>query len=137
MSWREYLNLGTLFMGNKSVEAKTFDVVATIGAEAANVIDVAVQLNDTEGVALSEVGVVDFYLSSDALGEVPVAATTSLAAGAAGAVLEFIANTAGKLITDDVGLVNLAIGDVGVATYYLIIELPMGGKKIIGPITFA
>ena len=60
MGWRETLNIGQLFLGNKSIQVKAFQVVMTVGTEAANAIDVAVQLNDPEGKALSEVGVVDF-----------------------------------------------------------------------------
>ena len=140
MSWRETLNIGKLFLGNKSIQVKAFQVVMTVGAEAANAIDVAVQLNDPEGKALSEVGVVDFYLSDDAAGIIPTAAVPDggIAVGAAGGVIETLADAAGKLITDANGLVNLVIDDVtGTPTWYLVIVSPDGNLTISDAITFA
>jgi len=140
MSWRENLNVGKLFLGNKSVEVKSYDVVMTVGTEATNAIDVAVQLNDAEGKALSEVGIVDFYLSDDAAGIIPTAAVPDggIAVGAAGGVIETVTDAAGKLISDATGLVNLVITDTtGTPTWYLVLVLPCGGLKISSAITFA
>jgi len=112
----------------------------TVGAEAGNAIDVAVQLNDPEGKALSEVGVVDFYLSDDAAGIIPTAAVPDggIAVGAAGGVIETLADAAGKLITDADGLVNLVIDDTtGTPTWYLVIVSPDGNLTISDAITFA
>jgi len=138
MSWRETLNLGELFMGNKSVQAKTYDVVMTVGTEAVDAIDVAVQLNTPEGKALSEIGVVDFYLSTDAVGAIPATTvpTGGLAAGAAGKTIESIVSLSGNLISNAAGLVNVVITDVGTPTFYLVIVLPMGGLVISDAITF-
>jgi len=130
MSWREILNVGKLFLGNLSIELKAYNVVMTVGTEAGNVIDVAVQLNDAEGNALTEVGVVDWYLSDDAAGIIPTAAAPDggVAVGAAGGVIETVAAVAGKLITDADGLVNLVITDAtGTPTWYLVIVPPTGG----------
>ena len=91
MSWREYLNVGQLFLGNKSVPVKSYDVEFTVGAEAADVINVAIQLNDPEGKALSEVGVCDFYLADDAAGLTPstVAPAGGIAIGTDGALVAY------------------------------------------------
>lgn len=141
MSWRENLSIGQLFIGNAEVQAKTYKAVMTVGTEAANAIDVAVQLNDplTEK-ALSEVGIVDFYLSDDAAGIIPTAAVPDggIAVGAAGGVIETVTDAAGKLISDATGLVNLVISDVtGTPTWYLVLVLPMGGLVVSDAITFA
>ena len=140
MSWREILNIGKLFLGNLSVELKALSVVMTVNVEAADQIIVDVQLNDAEGNALEEIGVVDFYLSDDAAGAVPTAAVPDggVAVGTAGGMLETVADAAGKLISDATGLVNVEIDDtVGTPTWYLVIVLPTGGLVISDAITFA
>lgn len=140
MSWREYLNVGQLVLGNKAVPVKGYDVVMTVGAEAGNVIDVAVQLNGPDGKALTEVGVVDFYLADDAAGIIPTAAVPDggIAVGAAGGMIETLADAAGKLISDATGLVNVAIDDAtGTPTWYLVIVTPNGEVVISDAITFA
>ncbi len=138
MSWRETLNVGQLFMGNKSVQAKTYDVDFTVGAEAANVINVAVQLNDPEGTALSEVGVQDFYLSTDAAGLIPVTTAPSggIAIGTDGKLIETVAAITGVILSDAVGKVDIDITEVGVFTFYLVLRLPMGGLAISSAIAF-
>ena len=140
MSWRETLNLGKVFLGDLSILVKAYNVVMTVGVEATNAIDVAVQLNDPHGKALSEVGVVDFYLSDDAAGIIPTAAVPDggIAVGAAGGVIETLADAAGKLISDADGLVNLVITDTtGTPTWYLVIVSPDGNLTISDAITFA
>ncbi len=138
MSWRETLNVGQLFMGNKSVQAKTYDVDFTVGAEAANVINVAVQLNDPEGTALSEVGVQDFYLSTDAAGLIPVTTAPSggIAIGTDGKLIETVAAITGVILSDAVGKADIDITEVGVFTFYLVLRLPMGGLAISSAIAF-
>jgi len=140
MSWREYLGIGQLVRGDKSIECPAYDVVMTVGTEAGNAIDVAVQLNDHNGKALEVVGVVDFYLSDDAAGAVPTAAVPDggIAVGAAGKMLETVTDAAGKLISDAAGLVNVVISDTtGTPTFYLVIIPPTGGMIISDAITFA
>lgn len=140
MSWRENLGIGVLTRGNKEIEVPAYDVQVTVGTEAGNAIDVAVQLNDHDGEALKKVGVVDFYLSDDAAGIIPTVAVPDggIAVGAAGGVIETLADAAGKLISDAAGLVNLVISDTtGTPTWYLVIVPPTGGLIISDAITFA
>ena len=139
MSWREVLNVGQLFFGNKSVQAKTYDVQFTVGTEAANVINVAVQLNTPEGVALDEVGVLDFYLADDAAGLTPsaVAPTGGIAIGTDGALIETVANLSGTMISEADGDIDIDVTDTGTPTFYLVCRLPMGGLAISPAITFA
>ncbi len=139
MSWRELLNVGKLFLGNESIEVKTYDVRFTVGAEAADVINVAVQLNDPEGTALAEVGVLDFYLATDAAGLNPVTTAPSggIAIGTDGALIESVANIAGTMISEVDGDIDIDITEVGIFTFYLVARLPCGGLAISSAITFA
>lgn len=139
MSWREYLNVGQLFLGNKSVPVKSYDVVMTVGTEAANVINVAIQLNDPEGVALNEVGVLDFYLANDAAGLTPstVAPSVGIAIGTDGALIETVANLSGTMVSEADGDIDIDIEDAGTPTFYLVARLPCGGLVISDAITFA
>ena len=139
MSWREHLNVGQLFLGNKSIQIKTYDVEMTVGAEAANVINVAIQLNDPEGKALSEVGVVDWYFAADAAGLTPltVAHDGGTAIGTDGALIETVADLSGKMVSEADGDIDIDITDAGAFTAYLVIILPCGGLVISDVITHA
>jgi hypothetical protein len=139
MSWREYLNVGQLFLGNKSIPVKSYDVEFTVGTEAANVINVAIQLNDPEGKALEEVGVLDFYLADDAAGLTPstTAPTGGIAIGTDGALIESVDNLSGTMISEADGDIDIDITDTGTPTFYLVCRLPSGGLAISPAITFA
>lgn len=120
--------------GNTLVGGATF----SIGAEAGNAITVGVQLTDGAGNDLAAVTAVHFYLSGNSGGDGAVAAATSLAAGTDGAMIEYVSNSAGLLISEADGDVDVAIGDAsGAATYYLVIVLPSGGLVVSDAITFA
>ena len=110
----------------------------TIGAEAANVINVAIQLQDGAGNDLATSAAVGFYLSDEAAGTTIVAAATSLAIGTDGVAIENISNSAGMLISEADGDIDLNIGDnSGAATYYLVLIMPSGRLVISDAITFA
>ncbi len=110
----------------------------TIGAEAGNAITVAVQLKDAAGNDMATRSAVGFYLSADANGDSTAVAATSLAAGTDGVMQEFIANSAGRLISEADGDIDVAIGDAsGVATYYLVLVMPNGSLSVSSAITFA
>lgn len=116
-----------------------FDATFVIGAESGgNVINVAIQLLDADGNDLATRAAVYFYLSDDADGDTVVAATTSLAIGTDGVAIEFVSNSAGLLISEADGDIDLNIGDAGgAATYYLVLVLPNGLLKVSSVITFA
>lgn len=140
MSWREYLSVGQLFLGNKSVPVKSYDVEFTVGTEAADVINVAIQLNDPEGSALTEVGVLDFYLADDAAGLTPstTAPAGGIAIGTDGALIETVANLSGTMISEVDGDIDINITNATTTpTFYLVLRLPCGGLAISGAITFA
>lgn len=138
MSWREYLNVGQLFLGNKSVPVKSYDVVITVGADAGTTVAVDIQLNDPEGNALAEVGVVDWYLSDSAngVGVATTAPSGGIAIGTDGELVEVVADKVGTLISEIDGHSDLVVTEAGAATWYLVVRLPAGGLVISDPITF-
>jgi hypothetical protein len=122
---------------NKLVNAP-FDATFVIGAEANDVINVGIQLLDADGNDLATRAAVHFYLSDDADGDTVVAAATSLAIGTDGVAIETVSNSAGLLISEADGDIDLNIGDAsGAATYYLVLILPNGLLKVSSVITFA
>lgn len=92
---------------------------ASVGDESSNAITVSFQLYDADGDELSEAGVVGYYTTSDAAGQVPHAAQTSIAAGTDGAVLEATSATAGVAISEADGDLDLVVTDTGTSTVYL------------------
>jgi hypothetical protein len=114
-----------------------FDASFVIAAEDANTITVSIQLLDADGTALATRAAVGFYLSADANGDAVAVAATSLAAGTDGNMQEFIANSAGRLVSEADGDIDVVVGDAsGAATYYLILILPNGLLKASAAITF-
>lgn len=139
MAWRENLNVGELTLGNNAVPVKGYGVVFTVGAEATNVINVAIQVNDQQGTAITEVATFDFYLADDAAGLTPsvTAPTVGTSIGTDGALIESVANLSGKMITEADGDIDIDIEDAGTPTFYLVVVLPTGGLAISDAITFA
>lgn len=140
MSWRNYLSVGKLVFGNESLAMKPVQVVMTVGAEAADVINVAIQLNDEEGKALEEVTALDFYLADDAAGLTPSASAPAggIAIGTDGALIETVANLSGTMISEADGDIDIDITNATTTpTFYLVVRLPQGGLAISDAITFA
>ena len=130
----------TYFPNGLSVSGFTApaDATFTIGTEAGNVINVAVQLKDGAGDDIATRAAVQFYLSDDADGDTIVAAATSLAIGTDGVAIENISNSAGLLISEADGDIDINIGDAsGAATYYLVLVMPSGELVVSDAITFA
>lgn len=114
------------------------DATFTIGAEAGNVINVGIQLLDGAGDEMATRSAVGFYLSDSATGDTIVAAATSLAIGTDGVAIENISNSAGTLVSESDGDIDLNIGDAsGAATYYLVLIMPSGELVVSSAITFA
>lgn len=123
-----------LNLNDNQVAGATF----TIGSEAADVINVGIQLTDAAGSDMATRAGVDFYLSDSATGDTVVAAATSLAIGTDGVAIEYVSNSAGKLISEADGDIDLDIGDAsGAATYYLVLLMPNGSLVVSDAITFA
>lgn len=110
----------------------------TIGSEAGNEINVAVQLYDGAGDAIATRCSINWYLSDDPDGDTLVAAATSLAIGTDGLVIENISNSAGLVTTEADGSFDMTIGDAsGAATYYLVLVMGDGRLIVSDAITFA
>lgn len=123
-----------LNLNDNQVASATF----VIGSEAADVINVAVQLLDAAGVDMASASSLQFYLSDSATGTTVVAATTTLVIGSDGLMVEYVSNSAGLLVSESDGDIDIDVGDAsGVATYYLVLEMPNGSQVISEAITFA
>lgn len=113
-------------------------VTITVGTEAANAINVAIQLKD--GVKdLGQRGSVFAYLSDDANGD-SVAGTApdgGVAIGTDGLAIPLVAGKAFQLVSEADGDVDITITESGVDTWYLVVVLPDGRLVVSDAITFA
>lgn len=110
-----------------------------VGAEAGNVINVAVQLKDANGADLAARGSVLAYLSDDANGD-SVAATApsgTVVIGTDGLAIPLVAKKTFLLTSEADGDIDINITEAGAATWYLVIVLPNGKLAVSGAITFA
>jgi hypothetical protein len=116
------------------------DVDFTIGAEAANVINVALQLNDANGAAVAEAMNVQVFLSDNATG-LDVTGTApdgGIAIGTDGDIIgSLTANIALMLQSEADGDIDIDITESGTDTWYLVVVLPSGKHVVSGAITFA
>ena len=122
-----------------SLDGAPFDVDFTIGAEAANVINVGIQLNDAGGTALATRASLLAYLSDDANGD-SIAATApdgNVAVGTDGLCMHMITDKLFVLTSEADGDIDLDIGESGADTWYLILVLPNGLLVASTAITFA
>lgn len=110
----------------------------SVGAEAANVINVAVELSDGNGSAISTAAVVNFYLANDASGQ--TATTTApnggIAIGTDGVMIEWAANLSGLLVSEADGGIDINLTHSSTGTWYLVVVLPSGERVISEAITF-
>lgn len=112
----------------------------SIGAEASNIITVAVQLKDANLRDLAVRGHVGWYLSDDANGDSQVATAPdgNVAAGTDGIVVSTTTGKSGWAVSESDGDIDIAITHAaGAKTVYLIIRLPDGSLAPSGAITFA
>ena len=115
------------------------DVSFTVGAEAANSINVAIQLKNGVGGNRSERTCVFAYLSDDANGDslAGTAPAGNVAIGTDGVLIPVVADKAFMLVSEADGDIDLDIGESGADTWYLVVRLPNGDLKVSGAITFA
>ena len=142
MSWRDDPHFSKLTLGEPAdtFTDNVFGASFTVGTEASNKINVAVQLTDSEGQDLTRRNTVQAYLAGDANGD-------SLATAPSGAVaigtdgLKLSSGGDSKIIfgltCESDGDIDIDITESGTPTIYLVIVLP-SGKLVISPaITFA
>lgn len=129
------LSIGSLDLAAAPIGAHTF----VIGAEAANVINVGIQLVDASGVAMAVHGALLAYLSDDANGNSLVATAPSggVAIGTDGLAIPLIAGKAWLLVSEADGDIDINITEAGAKTCYLILVKPDGTLVKSGAITFA
>lgn len=111
-----------------------------VGAEGgSDDINVTVQLTNRNGAALAVRGAVHFYLADDANGDTPsaVAPDGGIAIGTDGALIEWVADLSGMLISEADGDIDITLTDSGTPTFYLVVVLPTGLLAASAAITFA
>ena len=127
--------------GGISVDSFKVPVSAsfTIGAEATNVINVAVQLTDGNGDNIASQTTFYAYLSDDADGSslAATAPATSVAIGTDGIADVITTKLSWMLTTESDGNVDIDITETGTDTWYLVCVMPLGNQVISGAITFA
>ncbi len=110
----------------------------SVGTESEDAITVGIQVNDAAGAALSSLCGLAQYLADDADGDTPTSATPgTVTAGTVGAVVEYVADGAWLLVTDDAGSAELSISNDGAGTWWLATVLPNGLLDLSGTIEFA
>jgi hypothetical protein len=108
---------------------KVLDATFTIGAEATDVINVAIQLEWASGEAVDRSCAVLAYLSDNADGSTLIATAHSggAAIGTDGLAIEVVADKAFWLISESDGDIDINLTHVTTAkTAYLVVVLPSG-----------
>lgn len=129
--------MASRFDTNRNLKIKP---IFTVGAEAANVINVAVQLVDREnGNEIGERVSLLWYLSADANGDAiaPAAPSGGIAIGTDGLLIEWTANLAGMVTSEADGDIDVSLTEAGALTVYLVLVAPDGKVYVSGAITFA
>ncbi|MCK5641111.1 MAG: hypothetical protein KAJ19_09950 [Gammaproteobacteria bacterium] len=116
------------------------DAQIVIGTEAANVINVAIQLIDYDNSnPVDERAQIGFYMSDDVAGDsiAASAASVGISIGTDGLMIEWTANLAGVLVCEIDGDIDIDIEEASVDTWYLVLVMPDGRLVVSGAITFA
>ena len=138
--WRGKPHFSALDIGEPAVTITDFPHNATfvIGAESANVINVVIQLLDSQNNDLALRGDVRGYLSSDANGDALATAPNSgIAIGTDGLMIETLANQAFWLTSESDGDIDVDITETATPTFYIVLVMPNGQRVISAAIIFA
>jgi hypothetical protein len=124
---------------NAGVYEKFGTPAIAVGAQAGDVINVAIQLKDSAGADLAVRGSVLAYLSDDAGGDsiAGTAPSGGVAVGTDGLAIPLVAGKAFQLVSEADGDIDLDITEAGADTWYLILVMPDGRLVASGAITFA
>ena len=111
----------------------------TIGAEAANVINVGIQLTDANDDDVAVRSTLYAYLSDDANGDsiVATAPDGGVAIGTDGLADPVTANKSFMLTSESDGDIDINITEAGTKTAYLVLVLPNGKRVVSDAITHA
>lgn len=110
----------------------------TVGAETANVVNVAIQLTDGNGDNLDNKAGVLAYLSDAATGAgLGTTAADAVAIGTNGVLATIVTGKLFVLISDATGAIDINVTQVAADTLYLIVLLPSGKVVASSVLTFA
>jgi len=115
------------------------DAAFTIGAEAANIINVSVQLQDNNGTAVTGIHIVDIYLSnvSTAASFASTVPDTSVTIGTNGALQDLTGGTfIFRCLTNSSGVFDVNIEHTAVTDFYMSVKLESQKAKISSVISF-
>jgi len=140
MAWRNDAHFTKLRLGNEEEEGpyeitkEAFEANFTVGAEAANVINVAIQLKDAQGKDLDHAAALPWYLADDAAGLNPatVAHSSSPAIGTDGGLIATLADLAGIVVSEADGDIDIDFTETGALTKYLVLVMP-NGRLVVSP----
>lgn len=116
--------------------------VITVGTEAANAIDVAIQLKDRDGGNLAEAGLAVVWLSDASKGDVCAAAPSGgwAAKGTTDTKL-LVALTANKaaiaLADKDDGIITITVTENTAKTFYVNVQVPGDPRIVSAAVAFA
>jgi len=114
------------------------NAIFTVGTEAADAINVAVQLKDGNGQNCTVRHTLAWYLSSNANGDALASATDGgIAIGTDGLLIEAVTNLAGFVTSEADGDIDVTLTESGTGTWYLVLVMPNAALKVSGAITFA
>lgn len=109
----------------------------TVGAEAGDVINVGIQLQNANGVNIAERVSILAYVSDDANGDsVAGTAPDTVAIGTDGVAIPLVAGKCFLLTSESDGDIDLNFTENGADTWYLILVMPDGSRVASGAITF-
>lgn len=126
----------TNFNNNRDLLIKP---VFTIGSEAANAINVAIQLTDRKnGGDIAERVALMWYLASNATGDaIATAPDGGIAIGTDGLLIEHTNNVAGMVVSEVDGDIDVTITESTAKSFYLVLVAPDGKLYPSAAITFA
>lgn len=124
------------FSRNRNLKIKP---IFTIGAEATNAINVAIQLVDRDnGNEITERVGMTWYLASNATGDaIATAPDGGIAIGTDGLLLEWTANVSGLVVSEVDGDIDVTITESTAKSFYLVLVAPDGKLYPSAAITFA
>jgi hypothetical protein len=110
-----------------------------VGAQATDTINVAIQLQDPDGNALTESMSLLGFLCDDADGvdQTATAPDGHVATGSAGACIHLVTDKFFLFNTNASGMVDIDIVESGADTWYLVLVFPNGERVVSDAITFA
>lgn len=145
MARYEDAHLNRLRVGANPTDGRGLDLLnvpthatAVVGAEAADVINVAIQLYSMTGRALEVAGQVKLALASDAdgLNFAGTDANLSAAIGTDGSLLEVVTDQLYEAISEADGDLDIDFTKTDAGTKYLVLVFPWGNRQVIGPLTW-